>query len=705
MKILSVLVLLILLSTNCANETSSISTSGHSLDATQNYSSPTSSLENTDLTTVPQVTVNVETMELTSGLIPFKACEELLRYFQDEALERVGPYGLEGMGMGWGPMPVMAFESFAFEDSGEAMRAGPGIDFSETNVQEAGIDEPDFIKTNGQIIAVLQDNTLHVIDPESGSSDPLSSLRLDGLGWGSEMFLEGERVWVMARTDMYSLSPLTARMIPEGSWEPHTTIVEIDITDPTQPIQVASMVIEGSYVSARVVNDIARIVVSSPPSDLPFVTPQGPSAEEVALAANKQAIVGTTIENWVPSYVYESKEGNVTQGQLVDCKQVSHPSKFSGFTSLSVLDVELTSDMKPPAATSVLTDGETVYASPENLYISTTDYPEIVPFPEENSQNIEKEYLTSIHQFTMKPGEKTEYKASIEVKGHLLNQFAMSEHAGNLRVATTLGAPWGFDESNESVVTVIEISDEGLTEVGQVGGMGKGERIFAVRFVGNLGYVVTFRQTDPFYTLDLTDPKTPKVRGELKITGYSGYLHPIEENLILGIGQEATEEGATTGTKAALYDVEDLDNPKVITTWSPGSGRSSAEWDHHAFLWWPPEGIAVLPIRDWRNDKAEAVLLKIENGDLEEFGRITHSERGSPPDAKPEFMIPIERSLIVGGEIWTYSRGQLQANLMADLSVSKKVQLPILGMELIPGPLTTTEMELIPPTPTSMPVD
>ncbi|HJL91591.1 MAG TPA: beta-propeller domain-containing protein, partial [Acidimicrobiales bacterium] len=485
----------------------------------------------------------------------------------------------------------------------------------------------------------------------------------------------------------------------------HTTIVEIDITDPTQPIQVASMVIEGSYVSARVVNDIARIVVSSPPSDLPFVTPQGPSAEEVALAANKQAIVGTTIENWVPSYVYESKEGNVTQGQLVDCKQVSHPSKFSGFTSLSVLDVELTSDMKPPAATSVLTDGETVYASPENLYISTTDYPEIVPFPEENSQNIEKEYLTSIHQFTMKLGEKTEYKASIEVKGHLLNQFAMSEHAGNLRVATTLGAPWGFDESNESVVTVIEISDEGLTEVGQVGGMGKGERIFAVRFVGNLGYVVTFRQTDPFYTLDLTDPKTPKVRGELKITGYSGYLHPIEENLILGIGQEATEEGATTGTKAALYDVEDLDNPKVITTWSPGSGRSSAEWDHHAFLWWPPEGIAVLPIRDWRNDKAEAVLLKIENGDLEEFGRITHSERGSPPDAKPEFMIPIERSLIVGGEIWTYSRGQLQANLMADLSVSKKVQLPILGMELIPGPLTTTEMELIPPTPTSMPVD
>ena len=182
MKILSLLVFLILLSANCANETSSLSTSGYSLDPTENYPSSTNPIESTNSTTVTKPTVDVETMELTSGLIPFKACEELLRYFQDEALERVGPYGLEGMG--WGPIMPLAFrmeESVAFEGSGAAI---PGIDFSETNVQEAGIDEPDFIKTNGKIISVLQDNTLHIIDPESNSSQPLSSLRLDGLGWG-----------------------------------------------------------------------------------------------------------------------------------------------------------------------------------------------------------------------------------------------------------------------------------------------------------------------------------------------------------------------------------------------------------------------------------------------------------------------------------------------------------------------------------------
>ena len=270
--------------------------------------------------------------------------------------------------MGWGPIMPMALDSFAFEESGAAMRMTPGPDFSETNVQEVGIDEPDFIKTNGKIISVLENNTLQIVDPKSNAPQPIGSLRLEGLGWGSEMFLAGERVWIMAQTDLYSPSPLTARILPEGSREPHMTIVEVDITDPTQPTRVASMVIEGSYVNARMVNNIARIVVSSPPSNLPFVNPQGQSAEEIALKTNKQAIVETTIENWVPSYTYENKEGNVSRGQLVSCEKVSHPTKFSGFNSLSVLDLDLASGMKAPVATSVLTDGETVYASPENHF-------------------------------------------------------------------------------------------------------------------------------------------------------------------------------------------------------------------------------------------------------------------------------------------------------------------------------------------------
>jgi len=154
--------------------------------------------------------------------------------------------------------------------------------------------------------------------------------------------------------------------------------------------------------------------------------------------------------------------------------------------------------------------------------------------------------------------------------------------------------------------------------------MGRGERIFAVRYVGDVAYVVTFRQTDPFYTVDLSDPTDPRVRGELKITGYSGYLHPVGPDRILGIGQEATDEGRTTGTKVTLFDVSDLDAPVDLATWSPGGGHSGAEWDHHAFLWW--DGRAVLPFEDWRNDEHGAVVLRVSDSDITEEGRIDHRD-------------------------------------------------------------------------------
>jgi hypothetical protein len=175
-------------------------------------------------------------------------------------------------------------------------------------------------------------------------------------------------------------------------------------------------------------------------------------------------------------------------------------------------------------------------------------------------------------------------------------------------------------------VTVLAAdTGEDLVQVGQVGDMGKGERIYAVRFVGDVGYVVTFRQTDPFYTIDLSDPANPVVRGELKITGYSGYLHPIDENLVLGIGQEATETGRTMGTKVTLFDVSDLDNPTALDTWAPGGGgSSSAEWDHRAFLWWAPLDLAVLPFQDWNSGEAAAVALRIADGTITEVGRIDH---------------------------------------------------------------------------------
>ena len=667
----------------------------------------------------PLPTVDVGAVELTSGLIPFTACDELLRYLQDEASARVGPYGLDG---GWygpvmpfatravgGPVPEMAM---AFDDS-MGVAPTPGVDFSGTNVQEAGIDEPDLVKTDGVRIVVVEGDGLHIIDPSGDAPTSVGRLALTG-HWGGELLLSGDRAWVLADTDAYyeegsrPMVPAVARILPPGRWRPLTSIIEVDLSDPTNPTVVGTLTVEGRYVSARVVNGAARVVVSSAPDDLPFVMPQTPAAEDRAERVNRQVVAETTVEDWVPSFVFEAGDGSLVNGRLVDCDRVSHPVAFAGFSTLSVLTVELSSPLRAPDATAVLADGETVYAGHQNLYVATTEYPEPVPFDDEAGWlRMDDDYATSIHQFRVTDPSATEYLASATVPGHVLNQFSMSELDSHLRVATTSGAPWGFDEKAESAITVLARDGAELVEVGRVGNMGRGERIHAVRFLGDTAFVVTFRRTDPFYVVDLSDPTAPTVRGELKITGYSGYLHPVGDDLILGIGQEATEEGMTTGAKATLFDVSDPADPTELDTWSPGGGSSAVEWDHRAFLWWPPEALAVMPFTDWSDDRAEAVLLRVAEGAVSEAGRVSHTtdpvddgqgllcpvpypDRATDADLEdsgmeiaalacsPEPWVPprrIERTMIVGDDLWSYSWGRLQANDLGSLATLRVVDL------------------------------
>ena len=154
-------------------------------------------------------------------------------------------------------------------------------------------------------------------------------------------------------------------------------------------------------------------------------------------------------------------------------------------------------------------------------------------------------------------------------------------------------------------MTVLETSGAALSQLGRVGGLGKGERIYAVRFVGDKGYVVTFRQVDPLYTLDLSDKRAPKVLGELKILGYSAYLHPVSDDLLLGVGQDATEQGRRLGTQLSLFDVSDLRNPKRLAQSSLGANSSTtAEFDPHAFLFWKPASLAVIPLSVYARSRA-----------------------------------------------------------------------------------------------------
>jgi uncharacterized secreted protein with C-terminal beta-propeller domain len=624
---------------------------------------PTTTLPGT--TTVGPTTtlpiVELGDLMFVSALVPFTACDDLLTYLWAEASARVGPYGLEGGGwyggpgifledtmrmavddgavampesvpMGGGSDAPTASNAVAAQadDGSKSMEAG--VDFSGTNVQELGIDEPDLIKTDGNRILIVEDEWLHHVDVSGGTAVLTDSIELAG-HWGSEMLLDGDRLLVLAQTEGWggegggsdSIDAAVSRLVAPGNYKSLTTLVEVDLSDPANLGIANTLTVEGRYVSARVVNGAARVVLTSGPEQLPFVYPQNSAGEERATEFNRQVIAESVVADWLPSDVHETADGTLTDGLLVDCDGVSHPTEFAGFSTLSVVTVDLSAPMVAPDTTSVLADGQTIYAGGEHLYVATTSY--VDPVDDESTwEEMDRNFATSIHQFRVSDPAATVYVGSGSVPGHVLNQFSMSEHAGHLRVATTLGGPWGFRDESESVVTVLAAdTGEDLVQVGQVGDMGKGERIYAVRFVGDVGYVVTFRQTDPFYTIDLSDPANPVVRGELKITGYSGYLHPIDENLVLGIGQEATETGRTMGTKVTLFDVSDLDNPTALDTWAPGGGgSSSAEWDHRAFLWWAPLDLAVLPFQDWNSGEAAAVALRIADGTITEVGRIDH---------------------------------------------------------------------------------
>jgi uncharacterized secreted protein with C-terminal beta-propeller domain len=210
-----------------------------------------------------------------------------------------------------------------------------------------------------------------------------------------------------------------------------------------------------------------------------------------------------------------------------------------------------------------------------------------------------------------------------------------------------------------------------LTQIGQVAGLGQGERIYAVRFIGTTGYVVTFRQTDPLYVIDLSNPTNPRVAGELKILGYSAYLHPIGDDLLLGVGQDATDQGRRLGPQVSVYDVSDPANPKLLQKQAlGGQGQSSAEFDPHAFLWWPDSKLAVLPAYLYNSRGAAtfvgAVGLTASADQLSEVGRVQQpAQQQNNPATRP----PIERSIVIGTTLFTLSQKGLLAsdlNTLAD---------------------------------------
>lgn len=648
-----------------------------------------SSTSESPTTSIGAIRPPVRVQTVSYGLQPFDACADFLDYVKGHAVEMVGPWGFNFGYYGGGIfrdgfMEVSA--EMAVDDSAaapttrDAANGGleQGVDYSGTNIQELGVDEPDIIKTDGERIVVTSGNVLYIIDV-TGDNPRLAGQTTIEAGWASDLFLSGDRVLVMANGDSYptpmadiAVSDVAAPYYPSQV----TTLVEIDISDIEDPQIERTLFIDGVKVSARMVGDSVRLVLSSMPTGLQFTYPDtnGLKAERDATEHNKQVILDSTIDNWVPYFVIENASGRVIdEGSLLDCTKAHHPEAFSGLEMLSVVTIDIANDLNIDDAVGVLAAGDIVYASTDAMYIASAQWRNWEVFEEDDTLDAINEHTTDIHKFDISDPTTSTYVATGRVTGFMLSQWSMSEYEGNLRVATTSSPDWwwgGGDES-ESFVTVLDEEDGELVEIGKVGGLGKGERIYSVRFIDEVGYVVTFRQTDPLYTIDLSDPTDPSVVGELKILGYSAYLHPVGDGMLLGVGQDATDQGRTLGTQISLFDVSDPANPTRVQNYTFDNGYSTVEYDHRAFLHWPATGLTVVPVAAWSWDEetgeesgfSGAIAIKATEDGIEEIGRITHDHNKG--EGEEYWWGPgIERSLVIGDSLYTYSyEGVLQSDL------------------------------------------
>lgn len=593
-------------------------------------------------------TDEADTAVTAAALRQFGECDAVLSYVQEHAAQAVGPWGLDdGLGIAG-----EVLEAEAAADDAASVGAGslqPGVDYSTSNVQEAGIDEPHVLKTDGRRMVVASENRVHVVDVTGPAPVLVATLEI-GDHWISNLLLHGDRVLVFASqwdviVPFAEPGDTASEIEPTSSWGPTTGIVEIDLAS-TTPRVIRRLDIEGDYVGARLTDGVVRVVTTSRPRAIHWAVPETADlgAQERSAGINRDLIAGTTLDDWLPRFVLNDASGTaVAGGRLVDCGRVWAPPHYAGPGTLSVTTIDIAADGLAGAmdTTTIMSDGSTVYASHDHLYVTTTRWHDwgVEPAGPGDGTPVE----TEIHMFDTSGRATSTYVGSASVTGTVLNQYSMSEHEGHLRIATTTAQPWWtwraeVAPESESLVTVLAVGPDGLAEVGRVDGLGVGERIYAVRYLGELAAVVTFRQIDPLYLLDLSDPTAPAVRGELKITGYSAYLHPLGDDLLLGVGQEATEEGFTVGTQVSLFDIADLDRPERIAQWTAPGGHSQVEFNALAFLHWQPSELAVLPLNQYPFDDSGseppflgAVALGTAGAELTERARLSHAD---PPVRK-----------------------------------------------------------------------
>jgi uncharacterized secreted protein with C-terminal beta-propeller domain len=531
------------------------------------------------------------------------------------------------------------------------------IDYSTTNIQVAGVDEADIVKTDGAYIYLVSGNRTIIVKaypPEQ--AQVLSEIELEGTVIG--IFINGDRLVVFEEETPY-YPYYDVRWGPAGEIympyiSPKTFIKVYDVSDRENPRLQREISAEGQYVSSRMIGDYAYVVINEPV----YEQDDELNLPKIYLGGNETEIPATDISYCdVSDYYYM-------------------------YTTIIAINTQ-NDDQEPKYETILLGASSTLYVSPDNIYLT---------FPVWGG-DVGDFGKSSIHRIHIE-GDEIEYIASGEVPGMVLNQFSMDEYDGYFRVATTT-----YEEKSQNNVYILDMA---LNITGSLKNLAPGETIYSARFMGERCYLVTFRQVDPLFVIDLKDPYSPEVLGYLKITGYSDYLHPYDENHLIGIGKETTEEGEFAwyqGVKISLFDVSDVRNPREIDKEIIGHRGTDSPvlWDHKAFLFDKSRNLLVIPVLEAKVNEAEypqgvpsdaygepvwqgAYIFHVSlDAGISLEGRITHIENlGDLEQEYYYFYSPfsVTRSLYIGDVLYTISGAKIMMNNLENLDYINEVELP-----------------------------
>ena len=594
----------------------------------------------------------------SSPLRTFASYDDLVKFLLTNSqtqggFQFYGPWDVSVRGLPPSVVPSAASSAPSFANSGGSEST---LKYSTTNIQVSGVDEADIVKTDGEHIFLVSGNDVwisRVYPPQE--AEVLSNITFGNDKYPAGIFVRQNKLAILGSEYIFpSPSPVPYPGAP-SSFVPYygdvRTFVNIyDVSDARNPVLLRNFTISGSYFNSRMIGDYVYLVTS-----------------KAAYVVNNDTVILPMIY---------SNEGTREIGPS-EIRYSNVSDNYFSFTTIAALNMQNTAE-KPSYETVMMGGTSNMYVSLKNIYIT---------FPESYEG-------TSVYRIHIE-NSNINIEANGIVPGSVLNQFSMDEYGDYFRIATTTWVleKWTFGTQQNNMYVL----DMKLSIVGKLENLASGENLHSARFMGDRGYLVTFKKTDPLFVIDLSQPTNPSVLGELKIPGYSDYLHPYDETHLIGVGKHTVEadEGDFAwyqGVKISLFDVSDVANPKQIANYTIGDRGTDSPilTDHKAFLFDKEKALLVIPVSVAEIDASQypsgvpswaygntvwqgAYVFSVSLDGFTLKSRVTHLESG---DNVYNTDLWVKRSLYIENVLYTVSDKKIKMTSLQNLEPINEIKLP-----------------------------